>query len=120
MMKKKTLIISILLVVLLFVLSGCGSSGQTGNKMLEDLRLQSDVIEWNGLNFELTECEILTQTPQGETECIYECKILKENEEYEALVKKYNLTNNVYDEDYAYILKIKHRCEDEDSWLREE
>ena len=46
--------------------------------------------------------------------------IVKENEEYEALVKKYNLTNNVYDEDYAYILKIKHRCEDEDSWLREE
>lgn len=83
MMKKKTLIISILLVVLLFVVSGCGKSGQSGNKMLEDLRLQSDVTEWNGLAFELTECEILTQTPQGETQCVYECKILKENEEYE-------------------------------------
>ena len=89
MMKKRALIVSILLVVLLFVVSGCGKSGETGNKMLEDLRLQSDVTEWNGLTFELTECEILTQTPQGETQCVYECKILKENEEYEIETKKY-------------------------------
>lgn len=46
--------------------------------------------------------------------------IIKENEEYEELVKKYKLKNNVYDEDYRYILKIYHRCQDENSFLRDE
>lgn len=46
--------------------------------------------------------------------------IIKENEEYEELVKKYNLKNNVYDEDYKYILKIYHRCQDENSFLKDE
>lgn len=46
--------------------------------------------------------------------------VIKENEEYEELVKKYDLKNNVYDEDYKYILKIYHRCQDENSFLRDE
>lgn len=46
--------------------------------------------------------------------------ILKENEEYEELVRKYNLKNNVYDEDYKYIVKIYHKCQDENSFLRDE
>lgn len=46
--------------------------------------------------------------------------IIKENETYEALVKKYNLKNNVYDEDYKYILKVYHKNQDEDSFLRDE
>ena len=45
--------------------------------------------------------------------------VIKENEEYEELVKKYSLKNNVYDEDYKYILKLYHRCQDEDSFLRD-
>ena len=46
--------------------------------------------------------------------------ILKENEEYEDLVRKYNLKNNVYDEDYKYIVKLYHKCQDENSFLRDE
>lgn len=46
--------------------------------------------------------------------------ILKENEEYEELVKKYKLKNNVYDEDYKYIVKLYHKCQDENSFLRDE
>ena len=46
--------------------------------------------------------------------------VIKENEEYEELVKKYGLKNNVYAEDYQYILKIYHRCQDENSFLKDE
>ena len=46
--------------------------------------------------------------------------VLKENEEYEELVKKYKLKNNVYDEDYKYIVKLYHKCQDENSFLRDE
>lgn len=46
--------------------------------------------------------------------------IIKENEEYEELVKKYDLKNNVYAEDYQYILKLYHRCQDENSFLKDE
>lgn len=46
--------------------------------------------------------------------------IIKENEEYEELIKKYKLKNNVYDEDYKYILKVYHKCQDEDSFLKDE
>lgn len=46
--------------------------------------------------------------------------IIRENEEYEALVKKYNLVNNVYTEDYNFIMKLYHKCQDENSFLRDE
>lgn len=46
--------------------------------------------------------------------------IIKENEEYEALVAKYNLKNDVYAEDYSYIMKVYHKCQDENSFLRDE
>ena len=46
--------------------------------------------------------------------------IIKENEEYEALVKKYGLKNDVYAEDYQYVIKIYHKCQDEDSFLKDE
>lgn len=46
--------------------------------------------------------------------------IIKENEDYEELCKKHNLKNDVYTEDFAYIMKIYHRCQDEDSFLRDE
>ena len=45
--------------------------------------------------------------------------IIKENEEYETLCKKHNLKNDVYTEDYAYIMKIYHRCQDKDDFLRD-
>lgn len=46
--------------------------------------------------------------------------VIKENEEYEELVKKYGLKNNVYAEDYQYILKIYHKCQDQNSFLKDE
>ena len=45
--------------------------------------------------------------------------ILKENEEYERLCKKYKLRNNVYTEDYAYIMKIYHKCQENNSFLKD-
>lgn len=45
--------------------------------------------------------------------------IIKENEEYETLCKKYRLKNNVYTEDYAYIMKIYHHCQDEGTFLKD-
>ena len=46
--------------------------------------------------------------------------IIKENQEYEELVKKYDLQNNVYAEDYAYIMKIYHHCQESNSFLKDE
>lgn len=46
--------------------------------------------------------------------------IIKENEEYEALVKKYSLKNDVYKEDFAYIMKVYHSCQDKDNFLRDD
>lgn len=46
--------------------------------------------------------------------------IIKENEEYEELIAKYSLKNDVYTEDYHYIMKVYHKCQDEDCFLKEE
>ena len=46
--------------------------------------------------------------------------IIKENADYQMLVKKYNLVNDVYTEDFNYIMKIYHKCQDEDSFLKDE
>lgn len=46
--------------------------------------------------------------------------IIKENEEYERLVEKYELRNDVYTEDYAYIMKIYHKCQEEGSFLKDD
>ena len=45
--------------------------------------------------------------------------IIHENEEYERLVAKYNLRNDVYTEDFGYIMKIYHHCLDKNSFLKE-
>ena len=46
--------------------------------------------------------------------------IIEENAKYEALVEKYGVKNNVYKEDYEYILKCYHKCQEEGSFLKEE
>ena len=46
--------------------------------------------------------------------------VIKENEEYERLVDKYNLKNDVYTEDFSYIMKVYHKCQDNDSFLRDD
>lgn len=46
--------------------------------------------------------------------------IIEENKQYKALVKKYKIENDVYKEDYEFIMKIYHRCQDEGSFLNEE
>lgn len=43
--------------------------------------------------------------------------ILSENNEYEELIRKYKLVNNVYKEDFAYIKEIYHDCMRENKFL---
>ena len=43
--------------------------------------------------------------------------IIKENKEYEELVSKYNLVNDVYTDDFAYIMEIYHNCKKNRSFL---
>lgn len=43
--------------------------------------------------------------------------VLSENDVYEELIKKYNLINNVYREDFAYIKEVYHRCLHENDFL---
>ena len=44
--------------------------------------------------------------------------IIKENEEYEELVKQYTLRNDVYTEDYKFIMDIYHECQEKHSFLK--
>ena len=46
--------------------------------------------------------------------------IIKENEEYESLCEKHHLKNDVYKEDFAYIMKVYHNCQDKDNFLRDD
>lgn len=46
--------------------------------------------------------------------------ILKENEDYEALVKKHKLKNAVYKEDFAFIMNCYHDCQKNGTFLNEE
>lgn len=43
--------------------------------------------------------------------------IIAENESYEELCKKYELKNNVYAEDFKYIMKVYHDCLDKHNFL---
>ncbi len=43
--------------------------------------------------------------------------VLSENSEYELLVKKWDIRNDVYAEDYKYILSVYHRCLEDNSFL---
>lgn len=45
--------------------------------------------------------------------------IIEENALYENLIKKYNMRNDVYTEDFNYVMKVYHRCQDECSFLNE-
>lgn len=46
--------------------------------------------------------------------------IIDENTLYEGLVKKYNIKNAVYTEDYKYVMEIYHQCQKEGSFLNPE
>lgn len=45
--------------------------------------------------------------------------IIEENKLYKKLVEKYEIENDVYKEDYEFILKVYHRCQEEGSFLKE-
>lgn len=45
--------------------------------------------------------------------------IMDENAQYEDLVKKYKLKNRVYEEDYAFIMRIYHDHQEHNSFLNE-
>lgn len=45
--------------------------------------------------------------------------IIEENSLYEEMVKKYKLKNKVYEEDYAFIMKTYHYCQDNNCFLKE-
>lgn len=46
--------------------------------------------------------------------------IIDENRQYKDLVGKYGIENDVYKEDYDFILKVYHKCQDEGSFLSED
>ena len=43
--------------------------------------------------------------------------LIAENHNYEELVKRYKITNDVYAESYAYILRVYRKCLDEHKFL---
>lgn len=46
--------------------------------------------------------------------------IIDENAKYEELVEKYDIKNNVYKEDYDFIMKCYHKCQEDGSFLTED
>lgn len=97
-MKRKTILISILFVALIIIVSGCGKSKPSQKKILEDLRLQKEVTEWNDLVFDITDCEIIACSSAIETECIYNCKLVKMNDRFEIIANctvKYSYVESI-------------------------
>lgn len=45
--------------------------------------------------------------------------IIAENAQYEDLIKKYKLKNNVYKEDFEFIMKCYHKCQEDGTFLTE-
>ena len=45
--------------------------------------------------------------------------IIEENTLYESLVEKYGLKNDIYKDDYSYILEVYHKCRAEGNFLNE-
>lgn len=45
--------------------------------------------------------------------------IIDENTQYESLVKKYKLKNDVYKEDYAFIMKVYHYNQEKNAFLKD-
>lgn len=45
--------------------------------------------------------------------------ILEENKRYKELIKKYKIKNEVYEEDFKFIMKIYHQCQDNNSFLKD-
>jgi hypothetical protein len=45
--------------------------------------------------------------------------IFDENQEYQALVKKHKIKNDKYKEDYEFIVKVYHKCQENNSFLKE-
>lgn len=45
--------------------------------------------------------------------------IIAENTQYEAFIKKYKLKNDVYKQDYDFIMKCYHKCQEEGSFLKD-
>ena len=41
------------------------------------------------------------------------------NDPFYELIEKYGIKNNVYKEDYDFIIKVYHRCQEEGSFLQE-
>ena len=46
--------------------------------------------------------------------------IIAENQDYENFVEKYGLVNDVYTEDYEFIMKVYHKCREENSFLKDD
>ena len=45
--------------------------------------------------------------------------VIEENKLYKKLIEKYQIENDVYKEDYDFILKVYHKCQEEGSFLKE-
>ena len=83
----KKIFISIISVILIFTLVGCGSSKISTKKIIEDLKANDDAILWDDSTFDITNCEIVNETPNGENGLIYDCSITKKNENYEIVAQ---------------------------------
>lgn len=45
--------------------------------------------------------------------------IINENAVYEELIQKYDIKNNIYKEDYGFVMKCYHKCQEEGTFLKE-
>lgn len=96
-------------------------SGTTNNCQLLKLRLD-DMEKSNDMQ---TIRQIKTHVLDFANSCMNGRKhtvrdfrnIIKENKEYESLVSKYGLVNDVYKDDFEYIMEVYHDCKKNRSFL---
>lgn len=74
-----------ILIITVFIMSGCAASKPTKKTILKDLSMQSDITNYASDLFEIKECKIVKSTYEDEKTLIYECELTKEGEHYRVI-----------------------------------
>lgn len=96
-MKNKIILVCTLLISVMLMLVGCGSSAPSAKTIVEDLKFNSEATRWQDYVFDIVDCEIITYSPNGKNFNTYECEVTKRNSEYEIVANctiDYSKTEN--------------------------
>ena len=98
-------------------------SGTTANceemkKRLDDMEKSNDLQTIRQIRAHVLDFANSCMNKRKHTKLEFE-NIIAENAQYEVLCAKHEVKNNVYKEDYEFIMKIYHQCREDNSFLKD-